>query len=1583
MSYKVNGSIGLPGQILTSSGTTDIVTAWNDFDLVFHGSSLSYKKVVRLASIADVGASIISTESVAVTGASGTGLLATLTFATQEYVPFLVGSTITVASVVPAGYNATAIVVQCTTTSVKYYNTTTTAWTSGGTITAANTIMIGYTPNQSLACTTTAASTTVTTTQTLGLRANYAVSTPTVQLAGGTTVASTSNGTTFVVNNRANIAITSISGNGATVTAIFAHQTFVPYAVGASIVVSGTTNYNATWVVTACTNTSVSWSSALTATEATGTIAFTIAAGTSITTAWANAQPCTTTAGSNNVTVVSTSNIKVGSTVTNATVQIAAGTTVASITSATVLVLNARANITTTAISTTANVATATFAAQTYVPFAVGSSITIAGTTPVGYSGTFVVTACTTTTVSWSSVEPGPATVQGTISFTVAAGTSIITPFLQSVVALSVDAVAVANGDRILLKDQSTLGGFVAADNAKYNGIYTVQYTGTTALPWVLIRSPDADSATDLDSAIVNVSVGTANYGKSYKTRFAGTSTLNTTRMFWGRVVDVQSSSFSSAPTTAVGVDLTSDTETVLYETGNVANYAGNSLGIKTLTTVGASTYTTASSLYIAGAPVASTNVTVTNPFSLFSASGAVGILADGTLNTAGDSVTTGMIISGQTRAFNTASNPATLNVHSNSTLAADAGGTIGLGGRYTGTQYAQFAIIKGAKENATDNNYASYLAFGTRANGANITEKVRIDSAGNVGIGGAPTSGWTVNNAGTLQIKSAAFSGLGTYDPHVSSNCYWNGTNWIYIASSVAASNYYQSAGSHIWREAAAGTAGGTITWTTSMSIDANNNLNITGNLGVKDAAPGTDRAINSAITLSSNQANHGLVQTLTGDTTALTATRSHYAGYFVNTTNLQNATSFSSIDYGVFARAINIATSGNSVDGYGYLIGVHGEAYNISTDATYKRVENLWGVRGQAYVQSASAISDSVIGVYSSIGSLTAGGTVTNAYMFYGDLTATGTVTNRYGIYISTAVNNYLNGGLQIGGTAPTGTGTTGLGIGKAAPGAAGVADALTGFRINGAATAGNYLRGDGTNFVANTIQAGDLPSHTHLYAGSASAGGPANSVASSITFNNGGAGAASGTTFNGSAAVTVSHNTLGALALTGGTLTGQFITTDTWDAASGGGAIYLNNTAGNRIDFNTNGVAAPAFTTRSIGTKIVLYPNISATATDFALGIENNTLWYSIPTAGSTYYHKWYAATTNVMDLGGTGDLTVRSTAQGTTGISALQGTNYVSLKPNLSAGGYNPLVAAGNQGIIFSTGTQNAGTLVIGPWSSVNAGLKMTAAGRTDFYTTNGYCYLDTPNTTYTHIGTDRSLFYMTTSLDINGSLYCYNGGSRDTYLTPGILQLRSISPTINLRDTDHRSSFVHCNSNIFYVLGSTTVDATTWTAVNGGWPMYVDLTTNNAQFITISAAGNITAYSSDKRLKTNIKEIPNAIDKIKQIRGVTFDWIDEVESLGFFPQRKIDDIGVIAQEVEKVLPQVVAPAPFDTWVPDPSVEYTDEELEARKGTSKSGENYVTVQYDRIVPLLIQGIKEQQDMIEELKREINILKQKIGE
>jgi hypothetical protein len=113
----------------------------------------------------------------------------------------------------------------------------------------------------------------------------------------------------------------------------------------------------------------------------------------------------------------------------------------------------------------------------------------------------------------------------------------------------------------------------------------------------------------------------------------------------------------------------------------------------------------------------------------------------------------------------------------------------------------------------------------------------------------------------------------------------------------------------------------------------------------------------------------------------------------------------------------------------------------------------------------------------------------------------------------------------------------------------------------------------------------------------------------------------------------------------------------------------------------------------------------------------------------------------------------------------------------------------------------------------------------------------------------------------------------------------------------------------------------------------------------------SLRGALTQNASDERLKNNIKIIPNAIDKIKKLRGVSFEWNQEL-----YETSRTTDIGVIAQDIQKVLPDAVSLAPFDINVND--------------YTSKSGKNYLTVYYEKIIPLLIEGIKEQEIKIQEL-------------
>ena len=127
---------------------------------------------------------------------------------------------------------------------------------------------------------------------------------------------------------------------------------------------------------------------------------------------------------------------------------------------------------------------------------------------------------------------------------------------------------------------------------------------------------------------------------------------------------------------------------------------------------------------------------------------------------------------------------------------------------------------------------------------------------------------------------------------------------------------------------------------------------------------------------------------------------------------------------------------------------------------------------------------------------------------------------------------------------------------------------------------------------------------------------------------------------------------------------------------------------------------------------------------------------------------------------------------------------------------------------------------------------------------------------------------------------------------------------------------------------------------------------------------LSVGGDIIAFASDKRLKENIVLISNPIEKIKQLRGVTYDWKDSTLNLGFRTKRQYNEIGLIAQELEKVIPQAVTRAPFDN---------TDNPKIYVSGSRIDGETepYKTIKMEKVIPLLIEGIKDQQKQIDELK------------
>jgi hypothetical protein len=127
---------------------------------------------------------------------------------------------------------------------------------------------------------------------------------------------------------------------------------------------------------------------------------------------------------------------------------------------------------------------------------------------------------------------------------------------------------------------------------------------------------------------------------------------------------------------------------------------------------------------------------------------------------------------------------------------------------------------------------------------------------------------------------------------------------------------------------------------------------------------------------------------------------------------------------------------------------------------------------------------------------------------------------------------------------------------------------------------------------------------------------------------------------------------------------------------------------------------------------------------------------------------------------------------------------------------------------------------------------------------------------------------------------------------------------------------------------------------------------------------IAATGNITAYYSDERLKTKISNINEPLKIINNLNGFYYVPNELAHKNGIIHTNK--EIGLSAQDVQKVLPELINIAPFDLA----------RDKDGNK-VSKSGENYLTISYERLAPVFVEAIKELQKENIELNEKYNKL------
>jgi hypothetical protein len=201
--------------------------------------------------------------------------------------------------------------------------------------------------------------------------------------------------------------------------------------------------------------------------------------------------------------------------------------------------------------------------------------------------------------------------------------------------------------------------------------------------------------------------------------------------------------------------------------------------------------------------------------------------------------------------------------------------------------------------------------------------------------------------------------------------------------------------------------------------------------------------------------------------------------------------------------------------------------------------------------------------------------------------------------------------------------------------------------------------------------------------------------------------------------------------------------------------------------------------------------------------------------------------------------------------------------------------------------------------------------------------------------------------------------------------PALKQFGEITSTIAAKDNGTEKGTMELKVATYngtpttgLVIQGTSVNGRVDVYLGGGGTSYTNSRGPFSTTGTITATLDITAYSSDKRLKKDIVIIENPLEKLQKLSGFTYHWNKEkCKKAGFKPNDE-KQVGMFAQDVQEVIPEAVKIAPFD---------------QDENGESKSGDNYLTVQYEKIIPLLIESNKALLKRVEELEE---LVKHKIN-
>jgi hypothetical protein len=309
---------------------------------------------------------------------------------------------------------------------------------------------------------------------------------------------------------------------------------------------------------------------------------------------------------------------------------------------------------------------------------------------------------------------------------------------------------------------------------------------------------------------------------------------------------------------------------------------------------------------------------------------------------------------------------------------------------------------------------------------------------------------------------------------------------------------------------------------------------------------------------------------------------------------------------------------------------------------------------------------------------------------------------------------------------------------------------------------------------------------------------------------------------------------------------------------------------------------------------------------------------TRYITAPAQSKTYIIINTSGTQSIV-LRGVGPTTGITIIAGEKALCAWNGSDFVKIASSIVATGTVTSVGFTGGLISVATATTTPALTVAG----TSGGVVYFASGST--WASTGAL---TSNALMVGGGAGAGPSTVTTGTGVVTALGVNTGSAGAFVVNGGALGTPSSGTVTNLTGT--------ASININGTVGATTTNTGAFSSLGVG-------TAASGTTGEIRATNNITAYYSDDRLKTRLGNIENALDKVTTLDAFYYEANEVAQGLGYEPVR---EVGISAQQIQAVMPEVVAPAPID-------------------------EKYLTIRYERLVPLLIAAIKE-------LKAEVELLK-----